>query len=409
MTAAVEEVSSRCEAIQEELDKAFSTVRAAVQHLSMSRCKDLHPINGVRNKPNNANDSERSLRSQGSKHARSVAASTRKLRSHTTGLTSPANLQPMDIKRPELPCRKGMTRELSKSAEPVISSCSKPRKRSTKVSPHFDNLPAQRTKPSLKVSCVPFPPLHSTSFGLVQERLSHDPFRLLVACIFLNKTRGAVALPVFYELMERYPTPADLAVAKHEDVVEIIQHLGLQNQRTKKCINLAKAWCERPPQKAKRYRLLHYPKQGDGKDVKPDEILGEDDERVAWEVGQLPGIGAYAIDSWRIFCRDELRGLQHGLPNRIDEASKGTELQKEWARVVPMDKELRAYLRWRWLRNGWVWDPLTGEKRRANEEELEKAKEGGTICEGEDMGVVIAEDESKELDNILRRKDRDLI
>lgn len=265
------------------------------------------------------------------------------------------------------------------------------------VSPYFPQSPQKKPKTTAKVSCIPFPPLTSTTFGLVQERLAHDPFRLLIAATFLNKTRGSVALPVFYELMERYPTPADLATADQQDVVDIIQHLGLQNQRAATCINLAKAWLERPPDKTKRYRVLHYPKKDDGKDVKVGEIIGEDDERVAWEIGQLPGCGAYAMDSWRIFCRDELRGLTTGLPKELTEEAKEAELRKEWARVLPLDKELRAYLRWRWLRNGWEWDPITGERKLAEESELAKAHQGGVIYEGETTGVIVGEGESKKM------------
>ena len=189
--------------------------------------------------------------------------------------------------------------------------------------------------------------------------------------------------------MDRYPTPADLAAANQEDVVKIIQHLGLQNQRAKKCINLAKAWLQRPPEKGKRYRVLHYPQRDDGKDVRSDEILNESDSRIAWEIGQLPGIGVYAIDSWRIFCRDELRGLPSGLPAELTPTAKEEELQKEWTRVLAGDKELRAYLRWRWLRNGWEWDPVTGERRKAEERELAKADKGGVIYEGDCGDMVV--------------------
>jgi len=146
---------------------------------------------------------------------------------------------------------------------------------------------------------------------------------------------------------------------------------------------------------------LHYPSRGDGKDLKPDEVIDDKDERVAWEVGQLPGVGVYAIDSWRIFCRDELRGLPTGLPNKVTEETKDEEIRKEWTRVLPLDKELRAYLRWRWLRNGIVWDPLTGEKRAASSEEMETAGQGGVIYEGESTGVVIAEGKSADLNNLL--------
>lgn len=265
------------------------------------------------------------------------------------------------------------------------------------VSPFFAQSPQKRPKAVDKVSCIPFPPLSSTSFGLVQERLAQDPFRLLIAVTFLNKTRGSVAMPVFYELMEYYPTPADLAAANQQDVVNIIQHLGLQNQRAATCINLAKAWLERPPDKAKRYRVLHYPNYGDGKDIKVGEIIGYDDERVAWEIGQLPGCGAYAMDSWRIFCRDEVRGSPMGLPEELTEETKRIELSKEWARVLPLDKELRAYLRWRWLRNGWDWNPVTGERKQADESELARTGKGGVIYEGDHNGLIVGGEEMKDL------------
>ena len=71
-------------------------------------------------------------------------------------------------------------------------------------------------------------------------------------------------------------------------------------------------------------------------------------------------------------------------------------MDKEWTSVVPLDKELRAYLRWRWLVNGWVWDPLTGKKRKANDDETEQAKNGGVIVETDEGDkVTIAEKETE--------------
>ena len=322
-------------------------------------------------------------------------ASTRELRDSPTGLPTPAS-SPISLRDLNKRLLEGTIYQdeitLAKSEAPAtLPFPKKSKRRAVTVSPFFAKLPSKKPKASDRISCIPFPPLQSTSFGLVQERLSHDPFRLLIAVIFLNKTRGSVALPVFYELMDRYPTPADLAAANQEDVVAIIQHLGLQNQRAKKCINLAKAWLERPPEKGKRYRVLHYPKKDDGKDVGPSEIVGEEDERVAWEIGQLPGIGGYAIDSWRIFCRDELRGLPAGLPKELTPEATAEELQKEWTRVLAGDKELRAYLRWRWLRNGWDWDPTTGERRKADEGELAKVDKGGVIYEGDGGDMVVGD------------------
>ncbi|KAI4091612.1 MAG: hypothetical protein LQ344_003963 [Seirophora lacunosa] len=268
---------------------------------------------------------------------------------------------------------------------------SKKRTPSSKTSPYFVPSPKGAKE---AVSCIPFPPLSSTSFGLVQESLASKPFHLLIAVIFLNKTRGAVAMPVFYNFITRFPDPGSLAAADLGEVVGFFQNLGLQNQRAKKCIALAKAWLEHPPAKGKRWRRLHYPNLGDGKDIKGNEepIADEtEDGRVGWEVGHMPGIGAYGIDSWRIFCRDELRGFGTAeLPDIPPDATEETrakveedEMNREWTRVLPMDKELRAYLRWRWLRLGWEWDPKTGERGRAEADVIKEATNGGVICEGD--------------------------
>jgi len=36
-------------------------------------------------------------------------------------------------------------------------------------------------------------------------------------------------------------------------------------------------------------------------------------------------------------------------------AEDGKMFEPEWMRVVPKDKELRAFLRWKWLKEGWNW------------------------------------------------------
>jgi len=263
------------------------------------------------------------------------------------------------------------TQSNSVALQPPSTPSRKPCLRSASTtSPYF---------PKISVSCIPFPSLSANSFGLIQEELTHDPFRLLIAVIFLNKTKGQVAVPVFWKVMERYPTPEDLAAANEAELVGMIGHLGLQNQRALKCINLSKMWVEQMPAKGVRYRRLHYPKKGDGKDIQcKNPPIGDEDARSAWEVAYLPGVGPYAIDSWRIFCRDELRGLATGWNG---EGAASQRFESEWRRVLPQDKELRAFLRWMWLRNGWEWNPLTGQKQIASDEILRRARKGGTAHE----------------------------
>ncbi len=131
-----------------------------------------------------------------------------------------------------------------------------------------------------------------------------------------------------------------------------------------------------------------YPDPDSGRNVKKDEIISDEDERHAWEIGHMTS-GPYAIDSWRIFCRDKLRGLA------VDWNGAGSTegFQPEWMRVVPEDKELRAYLRWMWLKEGFEWDPFTGDKEVASPELMRAAMEGIIAWDGEGGMRIITEGE----------------
>ncbi|GAB7359453.1 hypothetical protein MBLNU230_g6101t1 [Neophaeotheca triangularis] len=218
------------------------------------------------------------------------------------------------------------------------------------------------------------PPISDERFGLIQEKLFLEPFWLLIAVTFLNKTGGKAAAPVFWQLKADYPTPAALADASQKDLLDRVRHLGLQTQRSNRLIAMAKAWLDAGPVVGVRYRTLHYPAAGNGKEFsKHDAIEGDVEECIgAIEIGKVPGCGPYAWDSWRIFCRDVLRGVAE------DYNGKGTEpgFEPEWKRVLPLDKELRACLRWMWMREGFAWDPLTGKRRDATAEELDNAMHG---------------------------------
>lgn len=307
-------------------------------------------------------------------------------------------------------------------ARPKLVAVKSKQPRRPTQSPYFPQPHRHKSRPTFISSILPFPALSAPTFGLMQERLAHDPFRLLVATIFLNKTPGARAMPVFYDLMARYPTPHDLAQAKVEDVVDIIHCLGFQNQRARKCVALAQTWASGgEPVRGKRYAKRDYPSKGDGRQIAVGEWIGEADERVAWEIGHLPGLGAYAHDSWRMFCRDVLRGVAQGWngegattttprmaadvkrsiegdvegkmnsevadPTHEPEVSNAVENQQEqrvepeWKRVLPADKELRAWMTWMWLKEGWVWNYKTGERVRASAELMARARGGGVLRE----------------------------
>ncbi|EED16401.1 pre-mRNA splicing factor, putative [Talaromyces stipitatus ATCC 10500] len=255
------------------------------------------------------------------------------------------------------------------------------RKQPPKLSPYFP-----RPLPLIETSCLPFPSVSAPTFGLIQEQLALSPFRLLIATIFLNRTRGPVAIPVLFKLFDFYPTIEDMAAANHEDIVHIIRGLGFQNQRATKFIALARKWLDSPPERGKRYRKLNYPCKKAGTDIAADEVVPDEDDgersdrRVAWEIAHLPGIGAYAIDSWRIFCRDRLR---------YGSESPSASYEPEWKRVFPQDKELRAYVSWKWLSEGWVWNCENGSRTKADSELMKRAERGGVAFEGGDGHLVV--------------------
>lgn len=243
---------------------------------------------------------------------------------------------------------------------------------------------AKTPRPPKGTSTCPVPSTKSAHFGLIQEKLWREPFWLLIAVTFLNKTAGRSAAPIFWELKALYPTPEALSQANVNHLISMIGSLGLQNQRAKRLVLIAKAWLENPPTGDKRYRTLHYPSKNDGKAHKKDAIIyakNEDDEgednddfvNGALEIGHIPGCGPYAWDSWRIFCRDVQRGLANDYNGQDADYE---EFVPEWRRVLPLDKELRACLRWMWLRDGWVWDCETGDRRLATKEEMEMAAKG---------------------------------
>lgn len=286
--------------------------------------------------------------------------------------------------------------------------------------------PSPRRRQRGTVSCIPFPRLTAPYFGLIQEQLAHDPFWLLIVVTFLIRTTGKAAIPVFWQVMQRFPSPAMLGDGTNvPELTGMIRHLGLASTRVAAIRRYANGWMKQPPRAGLRYRVRDYAQRDAavvpdidpvsaghlspgvaanfanfatfatfatfaGGFPSPSGVMRGDDssgamarpasdaDLEAWEIGHLTQ-GQYAIDSWRIFCRDALLG------KALDWRGSGreAEFQPEWMRVVPQDKELRAYLRWMWMREGWQWDPLTGE-RRVLSEEMRAAVEEGRVAYNDD-------------------------
>lgn len=270
-------------------------------------------------------------------------------------------------------------------------------------SPYFSTLPrvkdSPRRPPAGTMSCIRFPPLSSPRFGIIQEEAAHDPFWLLMAVTFLIKTSGQLAIPAMRHVRERFPTPEQLAdPANAPQLTAMIRHLGLVVVRVAMIQKYASAYLNRPPRSGVRFRVRNYEKRdvaasGEEPSLRrleePVEGEADADDDEAWEIGHMTQ-GRYALDSWRIFCRDELLGRAEDWNGKGREA----EFQPEWMRVMPADKELRAYLRWMWMREGWEWDPKTGE-RTVLREAMRRAVDEGRV-EYDEMGGLRMEEEEEE-------------
>ena len=49
------------------------------------------------------------------------------------------------------------------------------------------------------------------SYFVPLEQVADDPWKVLIAVTLLNKTAGKLAIPVFWKIIEKWPTPLDLA------------------------------------------------------------------------------------------------------------------------------------------------------------------------------------------------------
>lgn len=151
------------------------------------------------------------------------------------------------------------------------------------------------------------------------EKLRHDPWKLLAAVMLLNMTTGRQAIPIFWRLMDRWPTPECMScgeqtyvslshlvltpyLASEDDLRALLQPLGLAKKRARRLIDLSAQYLQDPPSTDHPHKSRNY--------------------RVPTPVSHLPGCGPYALDSYRIFC------------GPLD----------EWKRVRPSDKELIRYL-----------------------------------------------------------------
>jgi methyl-CpG-binding domain protein 4 len=125
-------------------------------------------------------------------------------------------------------------------------------------------------------------------FGLLEEELYSNPWKLLVACMLLNKTTASQVRTVIWKLFSTYPTPEAAIAANTTDLEVLLRPLGLFRKRALAIQKLS------------------------------EEYLNSNWQRPE----ELHGIGKYAADAYYIFCRNE------------------------WRDVQPDDKDLKKYRDW---------------------------------------------------------------
>ncbi|TFY56235.1 hypothetical protein EVG20_g9008 [Dentipellis fragilis] len=155
------------------------------------------------------------------------------------------------------------------------------------------------------------------------ECVADDPWRVLVAVMLLNKTAGRIAIPIFWTIMERWPSAEAMSGADLCELRECIRSLGLQDRRARRLIALSRAYVEQPPIRTRPRLSRYYSDPSLFEADASDAARRQGTQRLAQSpISHLPGSGPYAVDSYRIFC--------------------GT--ADEWRYVAPTDKELVRYL-----------------------------------------------------------------
>jgi len=108
---------------------------------------------------------------------------------------------------------------------------------------------------------------------IVQEYLFHDPWKMTIACVLLNRTTGRAVRHVIYKLFQKYKTPKMmLENGSPAEIAKIIQPLGL----------------------VKRSEYIY----------KMTSQFLEDSWKYPME---LLGVGKYGNDAYRIFACGEYR------------------------------------------------------------------------------------------------------
>ena len=73
----------------------------------------------------------------------------------------------------------------------------------------------------------------------------HQPWQLLLCCIFLNQTTRNQLDVVLMHFLERWNTPEKLLQARQDEIEGVIAPLGLQRRRTETVLRFTKEFLEK--------------------------------------------------------------------------------------------------------------------------------------------------------------------
>lgn len=106
---------------------------------------------------------------------------------------------------------------------------------------------------------------------LIQEEHYPDEWKVLVCCVLLNRCRGETVRNVIDQLFAAFPDARSMTTADVSTLASILRPLGFQNRRAKTLVDMSSRF------------------------IQP------------WSnVDELPGVGRYAADCYRIFFLEEL-------------------------------------------------------------------------------------------------------
>jgi methyl-CpG-binding domain protein 4 len=187
------------------------------------------------------------------------------------------------------------SRRRRKTTSPYFHSTSKRKRRGEKLRKSPVAGPSDVKKAPRHLDYPDFVP-PSSPYDLVQEQLYREPWKLLIATIFLNRTTGTAAKPVLWEFLRLYPSPELAVKADTRDLASLLNPLGLHEKRAQIILKFTEQY-----------------------------MAGD------WQYPiELYGIGKYGNDSYRIFCTPE------------------------WKEVRPTDHMLNKYYAWLCEQNNYI-------------------------------------------------------